>query len=76
MMGNEAVICDITTLKEGDIIHYYNRDNGKFLIDKGTIKEEGLHSDGVDVYGEGWTQYVSKWFICKVERDDRVFFEQ
>ena len=75
-MENEKKTCDVSALKEGDLIHYYNYDNGKFLIDKGTVKEDNLHSDGVDVAGEGWKQYVGKWFICKVERDDEVLFEQ
>lgn len=75
-MENEKEICEISTLKQGDLIYYYNHENGEFIIDKGTVKAEGFHSEGVDVFGEGWTQYVSKWFICKVVRDDEVVFTQ
>lgn len=62
-------VCDVSILKSGDSVYYYNRDNGEFIIDKGIIKEDNIYSDGVEVHGDEWKQYVSKWFICKVERN-------
>lgn len=73
-MSNETDVCDVTMLKKGDLLHYYNHNEGEFIIDKGTLKEDNLYSDGVEVHGNGWKQYVSKWFICKVERNGEVIF--
>lgn len=62
--------------KRGDIVHYYNHDQGQFLVDHGVVKGENMYTDGVQVYGDGWQQYVGKWFICKVIRNGEVIFEQ
>jgi hypothetical protein len=65
---------DVTTLTGGEEVHYLNRDKGEFLVDQGTVKGENLYKDGVTVYGEGWKQYVGKWFIVKVVKDGKVLF--
>jgi len=67
--------CDVTNLIKGDIVYYSNYDNGKFLIDRGILKGNNIYSDGVQVHGDGWKQYVSKYFIVKVERGGQVIFE-
>jgi len=75
-MPKEDIACDVSILKNGDIVYYYNIDNGKAIIDQGTVKEDNWYTDGVEVHGEDWKQYVSKWFICKVERDGKILFEK
>jgi hypothetical protein len=74
-VSNETVAYDVSILKKGDVVHYTAHEGGKFFIEKGTLTEDNLYSDGVEVHGEGWKQYVSKWFICKVERNDNVIYE-
>lgn len=74
-MPNQTEPCDVSILDNGDIVHYYSHENGKFFIDKGVLKEDSFYSDGVKVHGGGWIQYVSKWFICKVEREGEILFE-
>lgn len=74
-MINQKQVCDVTELSKGDIVHYYNAGENGFCIDKGLVKEENLYIDGVEVVGEDWKQYVSKYFICKVERDGEIIFE-
>jgi len=61
-------------LRDGDIVFYSNFDMGKFLIDKGTVKGDDCYRDGVEVHGDGWKQYVSKYFIVKVVRNKAVIF--
>lgn len=75
-MHKDDIPCNVSELIKGDVVYYYGHDNGEFLVDKGTLKDDNIYSDGVEVYGEGWKQYVSKWFICKVERNEEVIFEK
>lgn len=75
-MSNETLVCDVSILIKGDLVHYYNNEDGKFIVDKGSLNEDNLYSDGVEVHGEGWKQYVSKWFICKVERNGDILFDK
>lgn len=67
---------DVTTLQAGDVVHYHNYDQGKFLIDQGEVRSDNIYKDGVQVHGDDWKQYVGKWFICKVVRGEEVIFEQ
>ncbi|PYE51527.1 hypothetical protein HUB98_05865 [Paenibacillus barcinonensis] len=67
---------DTTILSKGDWVHYYNQNEGKFFIDKGEVKEKNPYLEGVVVYGDGWSQFVNKYFIAKVERNNSVIFEQ
>jgi hypothetical protein len=71
---NTAV--DPKILTDGDVVYYYNYDQSQFLIDQGTVKGNNLYVDGVTVHGDGWKQYVGKWFICKVERNGQIIFQQ
>ena len=73
-MMNQVENFDVTTLIKGDVIHYYAHENGKFFIEQGNVKEDNIYSDGVEVHGDGWKQYVSKYFICKVLRNDKIIF--
>lgn len=75
-MSNETVPCDVSILKKGDLVSYYHHENGKFYVEQGVLKDDNLYSDGVEVHGNDWKQYVSKWFICKVERGDEILFEK
>lgn len=75
-MEGEYTVCDVTSLKSGDVIHYLTHEKGKFLIEKGVLKGDNIYDEGVKVHGEDWKQYVSKYFINKVERDDELVFEQ
>ena len=75
-MDNKVdVAFDVTTLKIGDIVHYLTHENGKYFIEQGEVKEENIYKDGVDVCGDGWRQYVGKWFIEEVVRDEEVIFK-
>ena len=74
-MSAETVTYDVLQLKKGDIVHYYTHEKGKFFIEKGTLHDDNLYVEGVEVHGNGWKQYVSKWFICKVERNEEVLFD-
>lgn len=65
---------EINIIKEGDIIYYLNHEDGDFYIESGFIIGENHYIDGVQVHGDGWSQYVSKYFITKVERDGEVIF--
>jgi hypothetical protein len=64
---------DPTTLQKGDVVHYYTGLTSKYI---GTVKEDNLYKDGIEVVGDGWKQYVGKWFIFKVERDGKVIFSK
>ena len=75
-MLNEDITVDVSILKKGDIVYYNNYDKGEYLIDKGILKGDNLYTDGVEVYGEDWKQYISKWFVCKVERNNEILFER
>lgn len=75
-MTNENVAVDVSTLSKGDVVYYFHHKNGKFYIENGVLKEDCIYKDGVELHGEGWKQYVSKWFVCKVERNGEVLFEQ
>lgn len=74
----EEVKCvDVTILESGDIVFYYNLDdNGKAIMDRGEVRGGNPYIDGVTVYGDGWKQYVSKWFISEVEREGVTIYEQ
>jgi len=76
MENKEDVIFDVTTLEIGDIVYYLAHENGKFFVEQGEVRSENLYKDGVDVHGEGWKQYVGKWFIEKVVRNGIVIFEK
>lgn len=76
MENKENIIFDVTTLKTGDIVNYFAHENGKYFIEQGEVREENLYKDGVEVHGEGWRQYVGKWFIDKVTRNGIVIFEK
>jgi len=75
-MMEQPKVCDVLALLKGDIVYYYCHENGNFMIENGTLKEDNLYEEGAKVHGEGWKQYVSKYFICKVERNGVVIFEQ
>ncbi|MEK4669179.1 hypothetical protein [Niallia sp. FSL R7-0271] len=72
----EPKILDVSTLKENDIVRYYNFDNGKFLIDEGIVKSDNIYKDGIEVHGDGWKQYVGKWFISEVIRNNQTIYKQ
>lgn len=72
----EYTTCDVAILEKGDVIHYHNIDRGKFIIDVGTLNGDNIYDEGVQVHGEDWKQYVSKYFINKVERNGEIIFEQ
>lgn len=72
----EKDVFDVTSVEKDDVIRYYNYDQGKFLIDSGVVKGVNSYFDGVDVFGEGWRQYVSKFMICQVIRNGEVIFQQ
>ena len=40
------------------------------------VKSENIYKDGVEVHGEGWKQYVGKWFIEKVIRNEKIIYEK
>lgn len=79
---NQVVTVDVTTLIAGDRVYYYNLDEkGNAFLDSGDVKDTNPYSEGVDVFGtyengQTWRQYVSKYFVCKVEREGMVIFEQ
>ena len=75
MENKEDILFDVTTLKIGDIVNYFAHDNGKYFAEQGEIKSENIYKVGVEVHGEGWKQYVGKWFINKVLRNGIVIFE-
>lgn len=79
-MTAEGNTIDPSILKKADVVHYYGyaEVEGKLtsVVEVGTVKEDNIYKDGVDVHGDGWRQYVGKWFIVKVERDGKVLFEQ
>lgn len=75
-MEGEYAVCDVTNLKSGDVVYYFNYDKGEYLLDKGVLKDDNIYDEGVKVHGEDWKQYVSKYFINKVERNGEVLFEQ
>jgi len=75
-MENKDVAFDVTTLEKDDSVYYYNIDGGKAIVDNGIVESDNIYTDGVEVYGDGWRQYVSKWFICKVERNGKILFEK
>lgn len=67
---------DMTLLKAGDVVHYLTHGEGKgFFMEIGTLKDDNLYEEGVEVQGEGWKQYVSKYFIQKIERGTEVLFK-
>jgi len=76
MENKEDTLFDVTTLKIGDIVNYFAHDNGKYFIEQGEVRSENIYKDGVEVYGEGWKQYVGKWFINKVIRNEKVIYEK
>jgi len=76
MENKEDALFDVTTLKTGDIIHYLAHDNGNYFIEHGEVKSENIYKDGVEVHGEGWKQYVGKWFIDRIIRDEKVIYEK
>lgn len=68
---------DVTSVREGDRIFYYNTSaDGDCILDVGNVRGNNIYTDGVEVYGDNWKQYVSKYFIARVERDNKVIFEQ
>ena len=68
---------DMSEIKEGDRIHYLTAEAEKgFFEEEGIVKEDSFYTDGVMVYGEGWRQYVGKWFITKIFRDNELIWEQ
>jgi hypothetical protein len=73
-MPIETPVYNVSELNKGDVVYYFNVNNNGFYIEKGIVKGDSLYTDGVDVYGDGWKQYVSKFFICKVERDGQIIF--
>lgn len=73
-LEKEEKVFDVTTIERGDVVYYLTRENGRFIIETGLVKDSNYHKDGVEVVGDGWKQYVSKWFICKVERSGEVIF--
>lgn len=75
-MPVEEIPCDVSILKKGDVVHYISVGKGGFIMDIGTLVDDNLYTDGVEVRGDGWKQFVSKWFICKVERRGEVIFEK
>lgn len=75
-MEGEYTVCDVTNLKSGDVIHYLTHEKGNYFIEKGVLKGDNIYDEGVKVHGEDWKQYVSKYFINKVERNSELIFEQ
>lgn len=73
---DSSAVIDVYILQAGDIVYYTIVENGELMIEKGLVKYDNLYNEGVTVYGEGWKQYVSKWFIIKVERGGEVVYEQ
>jgi hypothetical protein len=73
-MSKEKVF-DVTTVVKGDKIDYYSFNEKEAIIDSGVVKKDNYYTDGVEVYGDDWKQYVSKWFICRVTRDGIVIFD-
>ena len=76
MENKEDILFDVTTLKIGDIVNYFAHDNGNYFIEQGEVRSENIYKDGVEVHGEGWRQYVGKWFINKIIRNEKVIYEQ
>lgn len=73
----ETKCVEPSTLKDGDVVYYFNLDNkGNSFVDNGGVRGENPYKDGVTVYRDGWKQYVSKWFISRVEREGGIIFEQ
>ena len=74
LIMSAELVCDVTDLQKDDVVHYFTTDNGEFILEQGMVVAANLYTDGVDVHGDGWQQYVSKWFICKVERAGVLIF--
>jgi hypothetical protein len=64
---------DVTIIKDGDIIMFHKFDKG-WIIEKGIVKGDNCYEDGVTVYGDGWKQYVGKWFIVSIERAGKLIY--
>lgn len=75
-MEGEYTVCDVKGLKNRDVIHYLTHDKGEYFIEKGVLKGDNIYDEGVRVHGEDWKQYVSKYFINKVERNGELVFVQ
>lgn len=76
MKEKETQTINVESLLAGDIVKYYNIDeHGEAYIETGTVKNNNIYNDGVEVYGEDWKQYVGKWFIQRVERNGIVIFD-
>lgn len=61
---------DMKEIKAGDIIEYLTIEGEKgAFIERGIAQEDNLYEDGVFVQGDGWKQYVGKWFMQNVVRD-------
>ena len=76
MENKEEIIFDVTIMHKGDVISYFTHDNGRYFIEQGEVRSENPYKDGVEVYGDGWRQYVGKWFINKVVRNGEVIFKK
>lgn len=66
---------DVLDIQAGDIIYYLAHEDGKFYMEKGSVKEDNIYEQGVEVHGDGWHQYVSKYFIQKIERGDQTIYK-
>lgn len=70
-------VFNVKEAQVGDKIFYYNTTvDGDFILDVGEVREDNLYEDGIEVCGDGWKQYISKFFIARVERNNVVIFEQ
>ena len=76
MENKEDILFDVTTLKTGDIVYYLAHENRNYFIEQGEVRNENIYKDGVEVHGEGWRQYVGKWFINKIIRNEKVIYEK
>lgn len=66
---------NVSGLVKGDVVFYYHHENGSFYIESGTLAEDNIYEQGVEVHGDGWKQHVGKWFINKVERNGVVIYQ-
>lgn len=67
---------NMADIKSGDRIFYLTCEKEKgFFEEQGIVKEDNLYAEGVEVYGDGWKQYVGQWFITKILRDDKIIWE-
>lgn len=73
--GETTMPLEVDTLQAGDVVRYYNFD-GEFKMDEGVVNEDNIYKDGVEVHGDGWKQYVGKWFIDEVIRDNKTIFKK